>query len=220
MKNEEPHPETRMKPEHLLFLTDVKVEQLLAAAKANDPGVSFPLFALCAYCGLRIGEAVRLQAGDIEDRDNNLFLNVRTLKSGREGRLARGQRPKLIKPIPVIQKEVAVLLKNYARTKRPDAWLFPSPKGFHLSVTWAERLFKVALAQAGLDLRYSTHSLRHSFGYRAYRETGGDLHLVQRLMRHSSWRGTMRYSHLTLDDVRKKASHIFSGGPNKSTTAG
>ena len=45
----------------------------------------------------------------------------------------------------------------------PEAWLFPAPEGGPIRRTgWTRRVWKPALAAAGLDLSLGTHTLRRS----------------------------------------------------------
>lgn len=190
------------KPEYLKFFTPEQRDAFLEAAKEmGDPAYS--LFTLQAHTGLRIGETVRLQAKDVEERDQKMFLHVPTLKSGQEGTVERGKRPGLVLTIPIISKETMRLLQKLANKSKAPGWLFPSRRGLHMSIQQAGLIFKTVLLRAGLDSRYSTHALRHTMGYGLWKATK-DIVLVQRILRHRSWASSMRYTHLTLDDLEKE----------------
>lgn len=187
------------KPEHLKFFSPEDREKFTdASARAPEPAAS--LFRVMAATGLRIGEAVRLQAEDVEEREGKTYLHVHTLKSGREGTIPRGQRPELVRIIPIISPDAKQVLKTLVRKAVPPGWLFPSRRGLHITVQYAGIMFKRVLADAGLDPRYSTHCLRHTMGYALWKASQ-DIVFVSRMLRHGSQRSSEIYTHLTLDDL-------------------
>lgn len=191
------------KPEYLKFFSPADREKFMgAAARAPEPATS--LFRLMAATGLRIGEAVRLQSADVEERGEKTYLHVHTLKSGREGKVARGKRPDLVKTIPIIGPDAKQILKTLARKAVPPGWLFPSSRGLHITVQYAGIMFKRVLADAELDPRYSTHCLRHTMGYQLWKASK-DIVFVSRMLRHGNARSSEVYTHLTLDDLEQIA---------------
>lgn len=64
-----------------------------------------------------------------------------------------------------------------------------------------------ACASAGIS-DFRPHDLRHTFGSRAARLSGGNPKLLQQSMDHSSLRSTLRYINVTPDEVRKLRSGV------------
>jgi len=132
--------------------------------------------------GLRAGEAVRLKISDIDRQRLCLRIEQGKHKKDRYALLP----PKLL---PV--------LEDYWRHRRPKLWLFPSPtEGRPITRQTAHRIFHAAKAEAGIDKAGGIHSLRHAFATHML-EAGTNLHIIQRLLGHSSIRTTLRYFHLS-----------------------
>jgi site-specific recombinase XerD len=99
-------------------------------------------------------------------------------------------------------------LKDFLRWKNQagelmdaEAPLLLSYKGGQFSLRGIEYLAKRLMSGAGLDSRYSIHSLRHSTAVHLLRKTK-NLRLVQKVLRHASittgdgarWRGHQAFS--------------------------
>lgn len=145
------------------ILTDVELAQLMAACGRVSPDYPergkflAPLVGLLASTGLRSGEALRLNCGDVELTTG--VLHIRRTKF-RKDRL-----------VPVHPSMLAVL-RHYARHRdatfpaRETPAFFISSRGIRLSPTGLKFAFNAASSLAGLDeggklLR--PHDLRHRF---------------------------------------------------------
>lgn len=147
-------------------------------------------------CGLRIQEGVQLQVGDVDSA--RMMLHVRQSK-GRKDREV---------PLPV---SALTLLRQYWCTHRHPQWLFPartqagvSPhlSGQPISVSGVQKAFRAALAESGVPLAASVHTLRHSYATHLL-EAGMDLRVIQAYLGHSSPQTTVIYTHVTrrVDEV-------------------
>jgi integrase/recombinase XerD len=89
--------------------------------------------------------------------------------------------------------------------KSPDApWLFVSRGGRALTREMLWILVKKYVRRAGLKVRVSPHTLRHSFATHLL-SGGADLRTVQELLGHSNIRTTQQYTHV--DRERLRAIH-------------
>ena len=135
-----------------------------------------------------------------------LSLRVRDVwEAGRpraEVRLREGKTSKL-RACPLnaaIRKLLGEYIPGRLKTEDPEAFLFPSQKGGAISRKRAFHLLRDAGKMVGLD-GIGTHSLRKTFGYHAYKKTGGNIALVQKLLNHDHPGDTLRYVGITREEM-------------------
>ena len=135
--------------------------------------------------GLRLGEALRLEARDIDP--DRLRVHVRQ---------GKGRRDRSV----VLPRPLLVRLRDYWRHQRPKATsrlLFVSERteqAPHPSLL--QRTFKAALREVGLFKPASVHTLRHSYATHLV-EAGVSIRVIQETLGHTSVRTTMAYTHIT-----------------------
>lgn len=135
------------------------------------------LFRLMLATGMRLGEALAIEVGDVDlDRDEIAL------------RWTKGARPRTV-PIPQCVRDD---LHRWMGMPRSGS-LFTGPSGNALSTRHVRRRFDQCIARAGIARRTSPHSLRHTFARRMY-ETTGDLLRVKRYLGHRSLHATMVYT--------------------------
>lgn len=136
--------------------------------------------------GLRVGSVVAL---DVEDLDlDAASLAVRTLKNSDSDTV-------------YLPADLVALLRSYVGDRR-DGPLFPASDRTRLGVRQVGRRLEGWAKRAGIERRFSPHSLRHSFAMAAYERTG-DVLLVSRLMLHRSLASTSVYARPTETRVRE-----------------
>ena len=69
-----------------------------------------------------------------------------------------------------------------------------------VSATWVNKVFKDIQESMGLDFNFSTHTMRKTFGYHAYKK-GADINILQKLFNHSSVKETFIYIGITEERV-------------------
>jgi integrase/recombinase XerD len=169
-------------------LSPVEVASLLQAADFQRDRV---LLQVVYGCGLRLGELVNLQVGDIDSA--RMVVHVR---------LGKGQKDRLV-PLSLRLLEE---LRNYWRRCRPATWLFPGQKSEQaLTDGGVQRLFGRVKRRAGLSKPCSLHTLRHSYATHLL-EAGVDLRTLQALLGHSSLETTARYLHISTQRLQQVPS--------------
>lgn len=134
-----------------------------------------------AYAGgLRISEALGLQATDIDSK--RMVLHVQQGK-GRKDRL-----------VPLSDK-LLTLLRAYYAEYRPGGYLFPGATDRPLNKKSIQVACRRACEAAGLRKRVTTHTMRHSYATHML-EAGTDLRTLQVILGHSSISSTAIYLHV------------------------
>ena len=160
------------------------------------------MLTLAYGCGLRAGEVVRLQAGNI-DSEQKIIRIVQS--KGRKDRHV------------MLPPELLKLLRQWWK-ERPTAYdngvapehrlLFPGRRKHQpLTTRQFSRLFKEAAKAAGLRKTVPLHSLRHSFATHLL-EGGKNLRVIQALLGHSKPETTARYSRVAIGLIAKIKSPL------------
>jgi site-specific recombinase XerD len=101
-----------------------------------------------------------------------------------------------------------VLLSKYIKGTRKklntenEKAFFLTIKGKRLSIRSIQNLIKKYINNAGLDSKYHTHTLRHSFATHMI-DGGADLRVVQELLGHSTAKTTEIYTHISVEKSRE-----------------
>jgi integrase len=148
--------------------------------------------------GLRINDLLSLSVGDVTDKDGKVIetISLKEHKTKKQNRLPVNES---------LKKALSGYLFEHPN-REPSAPLFFSQKGGALSRSQAWRVIKAAGEAAGLG-NIGTHSLRKTFGYYAYKKSGSDLGLVQKMLNHSEAGVTLRY--IGID--RERINHVCKG---------
>ena len=172
------------------FLSTDELKRLLATPSRAEPlGLRDRAILETMYsAGLRVSETVGLNDGDL-----NLDDGIgRVRGKGRRERLA-----------PIGSFATKALRKWFqARTLAadqptgPDAPVFVNKFGRRLTTRSVGRMLEKHLKVAGLDLRTSPHTLRHSFATHLLNH-GADIRSVQELLGHKSLGTTQIYTHVS-----------------------
>ena len=137
-------------------------------------------FNLMYSCGLRLGEAVKVEVSHINKATGNLTI------------IGKRNRQRLL-PIPPTTLQA---LRQVWKTHKHKQYLFPNRYGTtHVHDGAIRKAFKQACLSIGNE-KVTPHVLRHSFATRLL-ENGVDTRIVQMLLGHSSIRSTEIYTHLT-----------------------
>ncbi len=132
----------------------------------------------CYATGLRISEAVRLTAPDIDSQ--RMVIRVDQ---------GKGQKDRYVMLSPKLLK----ILRDWWRVERPHPWLFPGDlPGQHISTEAVEQACQKARRRSSIPKPITPHSLRHAFAVHLL-ESGTDIRTIQLLLGHRSLATTARY---------------------------
>jgi site-specific recombinase XerD len=191
----------------LKFLDSEQLQRLLAAPDTTearglrDRALLETLFST----GLRVSELSRL------DRDH---VNLRTREFGVIG---KGRKPRIV----FLSDAAVEWLTRYLQS-RQDRWkpLFirmkgapdPTPGGpaMRMSARSIERLVGKYVRAAGIGVKATPHTLRHSFATDLL-SNGADLRAVQELLGHANLNTTQIYTHVTNPQLRAVHRKFHSG---------
>lgn len=179
-----------------------------------------PFIAVCAFAGLRLGEAAGLQVGDVDflgRGDHGVALHVQRQIQGQTRAQVREAAPKYRSdrwvPIP---EELKLVLSEHLRMVGAfgaEGWIF-TPDAAHLyNRNSAGNQFRNALKRAKVE-GFTLHDLRHFYASGLI-AAGCDVVTVQKALGHSSPTITLNtYAHLwpnAHDKIRAAAAGIVDG---------
>jgi integrase len=156
------------------------------------------LIRLAVNTGMRLGELTSLRFGAVDFREE--FIEVLSTpeeptKSGSERR------------VPMTEEARAVLerLHSEREGRGPGEHVLKGYNGGPLNGRYASQRFKHYVRKAGLDERFSFHSLRHTCASWLV-QRGVSLPVVQAILGHADPSTTERYAHMAPDAVKQAIS--------------
>jgi site-specific recombinase XerD len=172
------------------ILNPEEIRRLLAVTK----NIKHKATLMVTYsAGLRVSETAALKLTDIDS--DRMTIRVDQGK-GKKDRYT------------ILANNTLKFLRGYWRMYEPTHWLFEGQNpARHLNVSSIQRAFKASKEKACIRRNVTVHSLRHSFATHLL-EQGTDIHIVQRLLGHSSIKTTTIYLHLTKESVTKVESPL------------
>jgi integrase len=188
------------------WLTEPELTAFLGAAAQREPRY-YPFFLTIASTGLRPGEAMALQVGDMDVQHFRLAIR-RTIRKHRVSSPKSGK-PRTVDSPP---SSMAVL-RGWIDTVRAEAavrgqeatWLFPSRTGQPMDEAPIRAAFRRCLKAAGILRHLRLHDLRHTYASLAL-QRGVPLVVVSRQLGHASIAITADiYGHLAPDAGRQAA---------------
>ena len=151
----------------------------------------YVLFIVGVTTGYRAGDLVILKVRDIKEAlRRKEFTILEGKKKNSKNIRKKNIKPRIVELIP----EVAKILKDYIKDKKDYEYVFQSRKGInkHIGVQAVSNILKEAAEYFGLyDI--TAHSMRKTYAYKIYVESGYDIVSVKELLGHSSIEETKRY---------------------------
>jgi len=139
--------------------------------------------------GLRIGEALKLRITDVRSEEGLLYI--------------RGSKGKKDRRVP-LSDTMLRMLREYYIAYRPKTYVFEGASGGLYSPSSAQKVLKRAVKQAGITIRVTLHTLRHSYATHLL-ESGVGLRYIQEILGHNNPKTTMIYTHVSgkkINEVR------------------
>ena len=148
------------------------------------------LIELLYSTGLRVSEVANLKMGDINFEKSEIKI------------LGKGNKQRVVIFNSKSKEKIIRYLKNDKRfISMNSAALFQNKLKGALSPRSIQRLLKKYLNFSGINSKYSTHTLRHTFATHLL-EGGADIKVIQQLLGHSSPETTKIYTHLSSSALR------------------
>lgn len=149
----------------------------------------YVLFMTGVYLGRRISDILQYRVRDLRDKDH---IAIEEQKTGKT----------ILLPInPNLKK----IYKEYFKGKKDYEFVFRDSRSKGnkpISRVRAWQILKEAAGEIGYKGSLSCHTLRKTFGYWLYVNSGGDIVMVQELLGHSSPAYTRRY--IGIDQQKKE----------------
>jgi integrase len=180
------------------YLTHKQLQQLAAKTDRFEA-----LTLVLGYCGLRIGEAIALRRRDVGNRTITVRVSITSVTG--QGQVEGDTKTHRSREVPV----PAFVWERFKPTlpSDPDALVFPSRKGGHLTIGEYRWVFDTAAS----DIKLSglvPHELRHTCASLAI-SAGANVKAVQTLLGHASAVMTLDlYGHLLSDDLTRVARDL------------
>jgi integrase/recombinase XerC len=180
---------------HPMPQTDV--ESLLDAAFGQGPrdARDRALLELLYATGIRVGELVRSDLGDLDLGRGEEGGMLRVYGKGRKERLVPIGRVAIGALRVYLAERGSLIPERPGRSADRDA-LFLNARGGRLTDRSVRRILDGRLKRAALRNKVSPHSLRHSFATHML-NAGADLRSIQELLGHASLSTTQRYTSVT-----------------------
>lgn len=172
----------RMIPDQNLptVLTCDEIERLLEAASDIKYKA---MFAVMYSSGMRVSEVIHLHYEDISR--TNMQIHVRETKSRRDRYTILSRRC------------LDIITRYWYENGKPRGILFHNKfTGSYLTVSSVEQVMKRTVSDAGLTVKATPHSLRHSFATHLM-EHGVEVRYIQALLGHRDPRSTEIYLHIS-----------------------
>ena len=164
--------------------------------------VSYRVFFFTIYSmGLRLGEGLRLQTGDIDSVRGRVHI-----------RDSKGNKDRLV-PLPINTLNV---LRRFWKVHKHPVYLFPNRKyalrnirlvDSHLDRSGVQTAINKVVKELNFKKNISCHSLRHSYATHLL-EAGVSILELQKIMGHVSLLTTAKYTHITNQTTQSAEVYI------------
>lgn len=148
---------------------------------------NYIMYMIGIYSGLRIGDILKLRVRDVRGVDS---ISLTEQKTGKEKKFPVG-------------KELKKAIADYISDKKDYEYLIKStmPGVYNAPITrqQAYKILRDAGRKFGVE-NLGTHSMRKTFGYHFYRQTG-NIGLLMKIFNHSSEYVTLAYIGVAQDDM-------------------
>ena len=176
------------------FLKDDELNKLFSVCK-YDTAINqrnSVIIELLYATGIRVSELVNIKLSDID-------LNERVIKI-----LGKGSKERLVIFNNHTKKAIDIYLNDgyHIFNKVNSGYLILNKDGNKLSERYVRNIINKLVINAGLDIKISPHTFRHTFATDML-EDGSDLMTVKELLGHESLNTTSIYTHVTNEQIRK-----------------
>lgn len=142
--------------------------------------------------GLRVSELVNIKIKDIDTSEKTIKV------------LGKGSKERMV----IYNNHTSEALKKYLEdgyhefNKKNSGYLILNKNGDKLSDRYVRNIINKLVRKAGLNIKISPHTIRHTFATDMLEE-GADLVTVKELLGHESLNTTSIYTHITNEQIKK-----------------
>lgn len=176
------------------FLKDGEANKIFEVCKYDTPinQRNSVIIELLYATGIRVSELVNIKISDID-------INERTIKV-----LGKGSKERMVIFNNHTKKAIEIYLNDgyHEFNKLSSGYLILNKDGNKLSERYIRNIINKLVTKAGLDIKISPHTFRHTFATDML-EDGSDLMTVKELLGHESLNTTSIYTHVTNEQIRK-----------------
>lgn len=167
-------------------IRDVDIFHDIQATLKKENIRNYVLIMTGTYTGLRISDILKLKVKDVKDKK---YIDIREKKTGKRN---------LIEINPLLRK----VYKEYCCDMDDEDYLIrKSNLNKAISRNRAWRIMKDIGDRFGVD-NLGTHTLRKTFGYHYYKQTG-DIATLMQMFNHSKESITLKYIGITQDKMNQ-----------------
>ena len=179
------------KPQKLpIILSPEEVLEFLGCVRLNNHRT---ILTCCYAAGLRISEAIALQAAHIDSQ--RMVIRVEQ---------GKGKKDRYV----MLSPKLLEILRLWWRQERPQPWLFPGGiQGRHITPLAVELACHEALQRCRISKPVTPHTMRHCFAVHLL-EQGTDVRTIQLLLGHRSLATTARYLRIATTKVCSTTSPL------------
>ncbi|HEX9746137.1 MAG TPA: site-specific tyrosine recombinase/integron integrase [bacterium] len=179
-----------------VYLEVEEIQRLLKSIPSGElKGLRDRALIECLYStGLRVSELVSLNVRDFPSSGDTMKVIG---KRGKERIVFLGEHA-----VDSIVRYLDIR-RNEGESVHPDSPLFTNNREGRLTSRSIQRIISERAEQAGITREVTPHSLRHSFATHML-SGGADIRTLQELLGHARLSTVQIYTHLSLDEVRKK----------------
>ena len=176
------------------FLKESDLDKIFEACTDDTPANQRDtvIIELLYATGLRVSELVNIKLKDIDTKEKTIEV------------LGKGSKERIV----IYNNHTSTALKKYLNNgynefnKKNSNYLILNKYGDKLSERYIRDIINKLVRIAGLNIKISPHTLRHTFATDMLEE-GADLVTVKELLGHESLNTTSIYTHITNEQIKK-----------------
>lgn len=176
------------------FLKNEEIDKIFSICSQNNKidQRDTLIIELLYATGLRVSELVNIKISDID-------FNDRTIKV-----LGKGSKERMVIFNNHTKSAMDIYLNDgyHEFNKINSGYLILNKDGNSLSERYVRNIVNKLVKKAGLDIKISPHTIRHTFATDML-ENGSDLMTVKELLGHESLNTTSIYTHVTNEQIKK-----------------
>lgn len=176
------------------YLKDEELDKIFSVCNMNNPinERDTLIIELLYATGIRVSELVNIKIKDINREDKSIKV------------LGKGDKERIVLYNNHTEKALDTYLNDgyHNFNKQNNGYLILNKNGGKLSERYVRVIINNLVRKAGLDIKISPHTIRHTFATDMLEE-GADLMTVKELLGHESLNTTSIYTHVTNEQIKK-----------------